>query len=1082
MAAKPPKPPGNFLKNPNNNNSINHNNNNDNNCNNTNNNTCETNSSRNNNNNHANSNGDDSLAAAIANTCNAHSPTTGKKSTCNCTNITIMHLFHEMKQEFPTIPDNIVTQCVNENCHQREQCIRMLRNELELNPIPVQSYPAKVLHPPNTNSNNGNLQYNNVGTASTTTTPTPTAAPTPTTVNVKPPLQQKPIVQQKPPLKPPLKPIRPAPLQPPPNKPNSPLLQRNVSLPVDNSNYPARRHPLNKQITISGVEYLETATTGGVAATALDGDDAINEMKLNDMPTTKTPVIQKREQEHQTSVSSPHKELNNNSNNNGNNGCIESNSCIGETTPAAGAAVNTPQPRARPTTLNLNSQQQQQQQQRQRLNVQLQEHSLQQRHKQQQQQPTTATTTKPVRKAPLPPIAPKPNSLTSTQPQHHHANPPFNSGNNNNNNTTTAGDSLSTHTASSSPLSESEISVNVSISTPPSPTSSTSSSSKTHHQHNSSPQNKSPIRHRSVITLQPEPPYTRDFFQQTTTFATTPGGTTAPLTPTTTTAFNSSSSVVSSPTNSGNSQKSYTSVNLTLRPPTTVLNSALQPSAIDITAGPGFSGASGGGKHLSYSSTSYDARLGYQQNFHITVTDEGGVFSASRRRPQRIAGQQQQVNICENQYDGNSDGDDKCNHVNSLYAEQQQQIQQLQSKQYSKQLQQQHQQQFHNNNSKALIELQQPQQQHRNNPNNLKSPQGIGSGDFGSMCLAPQQAEDEIVAEVLERQKKRRDKLAAALRENKKRLGQVEQEVNLITGTIPDGLAERLDTEIQRLRSECQAMLRSSNPMANQHRPPPQQQQQQTPQPFPRQRCVRPPARPPPPRQTSLDIIQHHSTTTPTTPHTPASLPNFNNSTLSSSTTSLLGPSFTHQQYQHSHSLSPSIYSQQQLQQQQQQQSPLSYQPPPTASHHSDFIPSSSSSSGTYNGLIDSDTDNGDYDDDDDEEQIEHWECSMCTFRNHPQLNICECCDNVRILPGTLQNLSRAMSTNSACSEAGAAAVANRSVTNVNALRSASGTSLNSNASANATAAAAGGASRSGNLEHDTNLAQQQLQHFALHT
>uniref|UniRef100_T1PJB4 Zn-finger in Ran binding protein n=1 Tax=Musca domestica TaxID=7370 RepID=T1PJB4_MUSDO len=90
---------------------------------------------------------------------------------------------------------------------------------------------------------------------------------------------------------------------------------------------------------------------------------------------------------------------------------------------------------------------------------------------------------------------------------------------------------------------------------------------------------------------------------------------------------------------------------------------------------------------------------------------------------------------------------------------------------------------------------------------------------------------------------------------------------------------------------------------------------------------------------------------------------------------------------------------QQHLQQQQQQQSPLSYQPPPTASHHSDFIPSSSSSSGTYNGLIDSDTDNGDYDDDDDEEQIEHWECSMCTFRNHPQLNICECCDNVRILP-----------------------------------------------------------------------------------
>lgn len=68
----------------------------------------------------------------------------------------------------------------------------------------------------------------------------------------------------------------------------------------------------------------------------------------------------------------------------------------------------------------------------------------------------------------------------------------------------------------------------------------------------------------------------------------------------------------------------------------------------------------------------------------------------------------------------------------------------------------------------------------------------------------------EIVAEVLERQKKRRDKLAAVLRENKKRLGQVEHEVNLITGPIPQGLTERLDIEIQKLRAECQAMLRSS--------------------------------------------------------------------------------------------------------------------------------------------------------------------------------------------------------------------------------------------------------------------------------
>ncbi|EDW33601.1 GL11829 [Drosophila persimilis] len=74
-------------------------------------------------------------------------PEAGRKqsTSCHCTNISIMHLFHEMKQEFPTIPDAIVTQCVSENCHQRENCIQMLKKELALHPIPVQSYPAKVL-------------------------------------------------------------------------------------------------------------------------------------------------------------------------------------------------------------------------------------------------------------------------------------------------------------------------------------------------------------------------------------------------------------------------------------------------------------------------------------------------------------------------------------------------------------------------------------------------------------------------------------------------------------------------------------------------------------------------------------------------------------------------------------------------------------------------------------------------------------------------------------------------------------------------------------------------------------------------
>ncbi|XP_055905410.1 uncharacterized protein LOC129940908 [Eupeodes corollae] len=31
------------------------------------------------------------------------------------------------------------------------------------------------------------------------------------------------------------------------------------------------------------------------------------------------------------------------------------------------------------------------------------------------------------------------------------------------------------------------------------------------------------------------------------------------------------------------------------------------------------------------------------------------------------------------------------------------------------------------------------------------------------------------------------------------------------------------------------------------------------------------------------------------------------------------------------------------------------------------------------------------------------WQCSMCTFQNHPLLNKCECCENVRILPGSVR-------------------------------------------------------------------------------
>lgn len=64
---------------------------------------------------------------------------------CPCNNISIMQLFHEMKQKFPTVPDNIVNECATENCHNREKCIATLENELIIHPNTVQSYPSQAI-------------------------------------------------------------------------------------------------------------------------------------------------------------------------------------------------------------------------------------------------------------------------------------------------------------------------------------------------------------------------------------------------------------------------------------------------------------------------------------------------------------------------------------------------------------------------------------------------------------------------------------------------------------------------------------------------------------------------------------------------------------------------------------------------------------------------------------------------------------------------------------------------------------------------------------------------------------------------
>lgn len=42
---------------------------------------------------------------------------------CSCTKISTMQLFYEMKQKFPTVPDNVVYEFAGQNCHNRSACI-----------------------------------------------------------------------------------------------------------------------------------------------------------------------------------------------------------------------------------------------------------------------------------------------------------------------------------------------------------------------------------------------------------------------------------------------------------------------------------------------------------------------------------------------------------------------------------------------------------------------------------------------------------------------------------------------------------------------------------------------------------------------------------------------------------------------------------------------------------------------------------------------------------------------------------------------------------------------------------------------
>uniref|UniRef100_A0A182ILU0 Uncharacterized protein n=1 Tax=Anopheles atroparvus TaxID=41427 RepID=A0A182ILU0_ANOAO len=68
-----------------------------------------------------------------------------QRATCACSNISIMQLFHEMKQRYPTVPDTVVSELVTQNCHDRPACVSKLE-EAVLGTPGQTTYPAQSIH------------------------------------------------------------------------------------------------------------------------------------------------------------------------------------------------------------------------------------------------------------------------------------------------------------------------------------------------------------------------------------------------------------------------------------------------------------------------------------------------------------------------------------------------------------------------------------------------------------------------------------------------------------------------------------------------------------------------------------------------------------------------------------------------------------------------------------------------------------------------------------------------------------------------------------------------------------------------
>ncbi|XP_058053376.1 uncharacterized protein LOC131205328 [Anopheles bellator] len=94
-----------------------------------------------------------------------------QRATCACSNISIMQLFHEMKQKYPTVPDTVVSELVTQNCHDRPACIGKLEEAVLGTPAQT-TYPAQSIHSGSLKRRSGQQQQEGNGFASGSTAST----------------------------------------------------------------------------------------------------------------------------------------------------------------------------------------------------------------------------------------------------------------------------------------------------------------------------------------------------------------------------------------------------------------------------------------------------------------------------------------------------------------------------------------------------------------------------------------------------------------------------------------------------------------------------------------------------------------------------------------------------------------------------------------------------------------------------------------------------------------------------------------------------------------------------------------------